>query len=145
MGAGPEELAPPSANGPAPSWTGDALFALLDKLRGEGFTVGVGEYLEAQAAAAACHRDGVDGDPRRLRNYLAPVLCTNLEQQQLFHRRFDTWWVDYAGGRHEEFPPPPLPPPPLHESELAEVVRRTRPWKWWAASALGTAAVVVAL
>jgi WD40 repeat protein len=145
VGAGPEELAPPGTESPTAAWTDDALFALLDKLRGEGFTVGVGEYLEAQAAAAACHRDGLDGDPHRLRNYLAPVLCTNLEQQQLFHRRFDAWWVDHAGGRQEELQPPPLPPPSLHQSELAAVVRRTRPWKWWAASALGAAAVVAGL
>ena len=74
MGAGPEEPTAPGAGAPAPAWTDDALFALLDELRGEGFPIGVGEYLEAQAAAAACHRDGLDGDPRRLRNYLAPVL-----------------------------------------------------------------------
>ncbi len=144
MGAEPE-LAPPSAGGPAPGWSDDALFALLDKLRGEGFAIGVGEYLEARAAAAACHRDGVDGDPHRLRNYLAPVLCTNPEQQQLFYRRFDAWWVDHVGGQQGELPPQSLPPPPLHQSELAELVRHTRPWKWWTASALGTAAVVAGL
>lgn len=141
MGAEPDSVESAGA-GAAPVWTGDPLFALLDDLRGEGFHIGVGEYLEAQAAAAACHRDGIGHDPRRLRNYLAPVLCTTPEQQQLFYRRFDAWWIDCAGGRQEELPPPPLPPPPLHEGELGEVARRTRPWKWWAASALGVLAVL---
>jgi Ricin-type beta-trefoil lectin domain/WD domain, G-beta repeat len=138
MGEGPEPVT-------APAWTGDALFALLGELRAQGFPIGVGEYLEAQAAAAACHRDGLGGDPRRLRNYLAPVLCTNLEQQQAFYRHFDAWWIDRAGGVQEDLAPPPLPPPPLHESELGAVARSTRPWKWWAAAVLGASAVVAGL
>jgi phosphatidylinositol-3-phosphatase len=137
VGAGPEQVT-------ATAWTEDALFALLGELRSAGFPIGVGEYLEAQMAAAACHRDGLGDNPSRLRNYLAPVLCTNLEQQQAFYRIFDTWWVEHAGGSPEDLPPPPQPPPPLRESELGEVVRKTRPWKWWAA-ALGAAVVVAGL
>lgn|GEM_PF-6103946 len=138
MGEGPEPVT-------APAWPEDALFALLGELREEGFPIGVGEYLEAQAAAAACHRDGLGGDPRRLRNYLAPVVCTNPEQQQAFYRHFETWWVEHGAGRSEDLASPPLPPPPLRESELGEVVRKTRPWKWWAAAALGAAALAAGL
>jgi hypothetical protein len=145
VGAGPEDVGTERAGGSALVWTSDPLCVLLDELRGEGFSIGVGEYLEAQEAAAACHRDGLGHDPHRLRNYLAPVLCKSFEQQQIFYRRFDTWWVDRAGGQKEELPEQPLPPPPLQESELGEVVRRTRPWKWWAASALGAAVVIAAL
>ena len=143
--AAEEALAAPSAAAASPAKvrSDDALFALLDELRGEGFSLGVGEYLDARRAVAACHGDGICDDHRRLRNYLAPVLCTNPEQQQLFYRHFDDWWVHRAGGRPEDLEPP-RPLRSLRE-ELPDVALRTRPWKWQAVSVLAAAFVVAAL
>ncbi len=117
------------------------LFTLLDGLRGEGFPLGVGEYLRALAALGACRADGKDGDPRRLCNYLAPVLCTNPEQQELFHRRFAGWWEE-QGGRPQDVEPSPDPAVAPPESER---LRPMRPWKWWLTSAAAVAILLAAL
>ena len=52
---------------------GDDILVLLDRLRADGYAIGVREYITAQEIAAAfLEADSVD--PTQLRNWLAPVL-----------------------------------------------------------------------
>jgi hypothetical protein len=74
--------------GPQPS--GDAIFELLGELRDAGPVSASASTAIAQTCAACRAEDG-DIDPVRLRNWLAPVLHSPEEQQEL-HRIFQTWW-----------------------------------------------------
>jgi WD40 repeat protein len=117
---------------------GDDLLVLLDRLRADGFAIGVREYITAQEIAAAFLKED-SPDPTRLRNWLAPVLCTSADQQRLFYQRFAAWWLEAAPQPVEEAPPPVL------ETELDEDVRQIRPWKWRALTALALLLAVPAI
>lgn len=86
MASGQAKLIPVTASG-------EDLFTLLDELRERGFPIGLDEYLTAQDLASSCQQDG-EADPLRLRNWLAPALCSGAGQQREFYRAFDDWWLN---------------------------------------------------
>ncbi len=134
--SGNTSIDPSVEPGDAVTLDGDNLLSLLDSLRHDGFPIGVKEYITAQEVAIACSDDyGID--PTRLRNWLAPVLCTNPDEQRLFYQRFADWWVQ----RQPVTAIHTVEPAPV-KTELDEDVQRARPWKW-VALAVGLIAVAV--
>ena len=125
---------PPGNTGHAVALDGDDLLLLLDSLRRDGFAIGVKEYIAAQQVAIACS-DAAGVDPMRLRNWLAPIICTNPDEQRLFYLRFADWWA-------QRQPQPDRPEPQTVKTELDEDIKRTRPWKWVALAVVLMAAAV---
>jgi len=117
--------------------SGDDLISLLEILRRDGFPIGVKEYIAAQEILIACsHEDGIE--PMRLRNWLAPVLCTNPDEQRFFYQRFAEWLQQR------------LPPEPIHKikptprrTQLDKDIKKARPWKWLVIATGLMAALVV--
>ena len=56
----------------------------------------IDEHLIAQELLATWQARGA-GDAIGLRNWLAPVLCTNPEEQAEFYLRHDNHWVEPGG------------------------------------------------
>ncbi len=123
-------MAPHTAELAARPLDDEDLLTLLGELRDAGFPIGVSEHLNAFELAQACRGAEGDVDPRRLRNWLAPVLCTRPEEQEEFYRRFEAWWRRLAP---EPEPAAEIEPPA--RSELEEVLQRMRPGRWLAALA----------
>lgn len=118
--------------------SGDDLLSLLETLRRDGFPIGVKEYIAAQEILiACCHQE--DLEPTRLRNWLAPVLCTNSDEQRFFYQRFAEWL-------QQLLPPQPIHKniPQPHKTQLDKDVKKARPWKWLIIAAALMAALVLA-
>ncbi len=93
----------------------DDLLKLLEQLRETGFSIGVGEILNAHEAAHFAEARQ-PGNAETLRNCLAATLCTTPQQQQTFYELFDEW--------HERQSAQTEPPPPLRERPALEVLAR---------------------
>lgn len=66
-----------------------------------------------------------------LRNYLAPIVCIDPREQQIFYERFDHW----IASQQKLFVSPQLPSEPevgaaSPENSLEPLARRSRPWQW---------------
>ena len=109
---------------------GDDVLSLIEGLRRADFPIGVQEYLDALEVAELCRQPDGGVDPAKLRNWLAPVLCTDPDEQREFYRRFHAWWGEQAraqnvpGGLEDE--------PVLTPWESEEDLRRSRPTRWLA-------------
>ena len=118
--------------------SGDDLISLLEILRLDGFPIGVKEYIAAQEILIACGNEA-GFEPMRLRNWLAPVLCTNPDEQRFFYQRFADWWVQRL--------PPDLnrrETPAPRKTQLDKDIKKARPWKWLVI-ALGLMAALVVI
>ena len=84
----------------------EQLEELLERLRQEGFRIGVAETLRLHRLLLALVDRGVPlDDPQRLTSLLGPVLCRSASEQEAFARHVRSWW------------PQPLPQPsPLQEA-----------------------------
>jgi len=116
--------------------SGDDLISLLEILRRDGFPIGIKEYIAAQEILIACSsKDGIE--PVRLRNWLAPVLCINPDEQRFFYQRFAEWM-------QQRLPPIPIAKikPTPHKTQLDKDIKKARPWKWLVIAISLMAAVV---
>ena len=104
--------------------SGDDLISLLEVLRRDGFPIGVKEYISAQEILIACSNDA-GTESMRLRNWLAPVLCTNPDEQRFFYQRFADWLVQRQLPSTE-----PRRKPTPRRTQLDKEIKKTRPWKW---------------
>jgi hypothetical protein len=111
----------------------EQLEELLERLRQQGFRIGVSETLRLHQLLLALVDRGVPlDDPQRLTSLLGPVLCRSASEQEAFARHVRSWW------------PQPLPqhsplrealkaleqPSALQEALQAVERRRNRLLRW---------------
>ena len=120
--------------------SGDAIFELLGELRDAGFSLGIREHVVAQELALACHPEGEDIDPVRLRNWLAPALCHSPEEQRELYRVFQTWWSRRVSESQTD-----ARADQKHPVSDEAVVERSLPWKWVLSFAAALALVAAAV
>ena len=90
----------------------EQLEELLERLRQEGFRIGVAETLRLHRLLLALVDRGVPlDDPQRLASLLGPVLCRSASEQEAFARHVRSWW------------PQPLPQPLPQPSPLQEALK----------------------
>jgi hypothetical protein len=90
----------------------EQLEELLERLRQEGFRIGVAETLRLHRLLLALVDRGVPlDDPQRLASLLGPVLCRSASEQEKFARHVRSWW------------PQPLPQPLPQPSPLQEALK----------------------
>ncbi len=88
----------------------EQLEELLERLRQEGFRIGVAETLRLHRLLLALVDRGVPlDDPQRLASLLGPVLCRSASEQEAFARHMRSWW------------PQPLPQPSPLQAALKAV------------------------
>ncbi len=125
----------------------DELFEFLGELRQGGFDFSTEQYIAVHDLLLALAASGERPlAAKRLRTYLAPVICTSPREQEIFYDRFERWLAsrpepvappDETGEQEAEVSSP--------ESDLQALARRLRPWKWMIAAAvilLGIAAAI---
>ncbi|MEB3156312.1 MAG: WD40 repeat domain-containing protein, partial [Cyanobacteriota bacterium] len=123
---------PEPLSGPWP----EQLEALLERLRQDGFRVGVAETLRVHQLLLALVERGVPLDsPERLARLLGPVLCRSAREQETIQRHLAEWWPGPVVVEPEPLkspqplkspPPPQLRPEPLSgpAAELDAALRR---------------------
>ncbi|MEB3318655.1 MAG: hypothetical protein VKO39_11025, partial [Cyanobacteriota bacterium] len=118
---------------------------LLERLRQDGFRVGVPETVRLHQLLLALSARGVPLDqPARLAALLGPVLCRSASEQEAFHRHVEEWW---PGAVEEEVAAPVASTAAALEEALSGVERRrARLLRWLPVTplALAVAAGVVA-
>jgi formylglycine-generating enzyme required for sulfatase activity len=68
----------------------DKLIGLIDKLREEGYSIGISQYIAAQDLILILISQGETLDsPERLRSLLAPIFCSSQLEQENFKQYFD--------------------------------------------------------
>ncbi|MFM9104011.1 MAG: hypothetical protein ACKOPS_22920, partial [Cyanobium sp.] len=134
---------------------------LLERLRQDGFRVGVPETLRLHQLLLALASRGLPLDePGRLASLLGPVLCRSASEQEAFRRHVEQWWpgppvVETPGEGAQVVatakpnqPPIPSPAPAaaLEEALTRVERRRARLLRWLPATpvALALAAGLVA-
>jgi lipopolysaccharide/colanic/teichoic acid biosynthesis glycosyltransferase len=71
----------------------DHLANFLNELRNQGYQVGPNEYATCQDLVLALIARGTDiSDANTFKLYLAPILCSNPREQDLFGAHYDRWW-----------------------------------------------------
>ncbi|HEV7745892.1 MAG TPA: PKD domain-containing protein [Pyrinomonadaceae bacterium] len=76
----------------------DDLIAFIDDLRLTGYDISTQQYIGAQNLLITLAASGhLPSDPRALRTWLAPVLCSSPREQSNFYRRFDRWITQHPG------------------------------------------------
>jgi formylglycine-generating enzyme required for sulfatase activity len=125
----------------------EQLEALLERLRQEGFRIGVPETLRLHQLLLALVERRVPLDtPQRLTRLLGPVLCRSASEQEAFGRQVEQWW---PGPVVPEAAPAPAPPPAAPapaaalEEALVGVERRRRLLRWLPSKRLALAISVV--
>ncbi|MFM8276434.1 MAG: hypothetical protein ACKN89_05475, partial [Cyanobium sp.] len=117
----------------------EQLEGLLERLRQDGFVVGVPQTLRLQQLLLALIDRGVPlDDPERLARLLGPVLCRSASEQEAFRRHLREWWpgpvllaADPAApaAAPETVPPAPAASP-LEQALEAVERRRGRLLRW---------------
>ena len=80
---------PEGLRGPWP----EQLEPLLERLRQDGFRIGVAETLRVHQLLVALVERGVPlENPERLARLLGPVLCRSAREQEVFQRHLVDWW-----------------------------------------------------
>ena len=95
---------------------GAAFQPLLDRLRKEGFAIGVDQILRIERLLQGA---GSEVAPPNLKYLLGPLLASSAEQQERFEAIFD---ATFGLSRTPELPLPPPPPPPPPPSWLRRVL-----------------------
>ena len=68
----------------------DKLIGLIDKLREEGYSIGISQYIAAQDLILILISQGENLDsPEKLRSLLAPIFCSSQLEQENFKQHFD--------------------------------------------------------
>jgi uncharacterized protein with von Willebrand factor type A (vWA) domain len=68
------------------------LIEIMDELRLVGHDIGTQQYIAAQNLLLALAANGqLPQNPRALRTWLAPVICSSPREQENFYRYFDRW------------------------------------------------------
>jgi hypothetical protein len=132
----------------------EQLAALLERLRQQGFRIGVPETLRLHQLLLALVDRGVPLEtPQRLTRLLGPVLCRSASEQEAFGGLVEQWWPGPVAAEPVPAPaaaanPAPAPAPAAAlEEALLEVERRRRRVLRWVPSqrwALAITAAVVA-
>jgi hypothetical protein len=75
-----------------PVLTSAQLNTIIDELRLMGFNIGTEQYLAAQNLLLALAAQGsLSAEPRKLKTWLAPVLCASPKEQETFYYYFEKW------------------------------------------------------
>jgi hypothetical protein len=75
-----------------PVLTSAQLNTMMDELRLTGFNIGTEQYLAAQNLLLSLAAQGsLSAEPRKLKTWLAPVLCASPKEQETFYYYFDKW------------------------------------------------------
>jgi uncharacterized protein with von Willebrand factor type A (vWA) domain len=70
----------------------ESLVEIIDELRLAGYDISTQQYIAAQnLLIALAARGELSDNPRALRTWLAPVLCSSPREQENFYRYFDRW------------------------------------------------------
>jgi WD40 repeat protein len=103
---------------------------LLERLRLDGFRIGVRETLRLHQLLLALVERGVPlNDPQRLASLLGPVLCRSASEQEALARHVRSWWPQSL----------PVAISPLEEALQAVEQRRSRMLRWLAPRPLALA------
>jgi PASTA domain/PKD domain len=70
----------------------DDLIEIISELRALGFDISTQQYIAAQNILIVLAANGeMPANPRALRTWLAPILCSSPREQDNFYRYFDRW------------------------------------------------------
>jgi len=125
----------------------EELLDFLDELRQRGFNIGAEQFVAAQDLLLALAGHGkLPVDPRRLRTYLAPIVCASPQEQEAFYREFDQTFAPTAPLPVDA--PSPGAAPELEEDQPTDeawqgLMQRLRPW-WWIAGAAAISVLLIA-
>lgn len=79
-----------------PTFDLNSLIELTDALRLAGYDIGTQQYIAAQnLLTALAANEQLPSDPRELRTWLAPILCSSPREQDSFYRQFDAWVANH--------------------------------------------------
>lgn len=74
----------------------NSLIELMDELRLAGYDIGTAQYIAAQdLLIELAARGQMPADPRQLRTWLAPIVCSSPREQDTFYRQFDSWVANH--------------------------------------------------
>ena len=100
----------------------EQLAALLERLRQEGFRIGVPETLRLHQLLLALVDRGVPLDtPQRLTRLLGPVLCRSASEQEAFGGLVEQWWPGPVAA--EPVPAPAPATTPANNNPIATLCR----------------------
>jgi hypothetical protein len=125
----------------------EELYVFLDRLRTDGYLIGVAETVAVQrvllaVAAKDCLRKVAD-----LKSCLGPVVCSNSDQQEDFSQRFDAWVVRYGQPKVDDGGKTPTATAPVVQGRTVAALDRLFAWvvRWHRVLLLSIPATMIIL
>jgi len=112
----------------------DELINFINKLRIDGFSIGINQYLNIQELLVKLVAEKiVPIDPIELQSFIGPILCISPEEQEHFDRRYEHWVKQFTNQQPSESEYPLFNKDTLshddYQSTVAVVNKRNRHWK----------------